>query len=270
MIKINNVEFANETFSNKEVIYKKVGLNKSENEIKMVFESNKDIADLMFVVEYVRSVYPNATINLFMPYIPYSRMDREINDQIFSLKMFANIINSMKFDNVTVYDPHSKVSNELINNLNVHSVEYAIQAMAYAYNIDVIMFPDKGARSKYTSMYKNLCSKYPVIYAEKVRDLNNKGKLLESKLINENNIDLTGKKVLIVDDICVYGNTFKFASMALREAGASEVYLWVTHCENAVNDGPLLQEGHIDWIVTTDSIIRNVKTDKISTVDVKV
>ena len=268
MVKINNYTFGNETFKNNEAIYKSVPLNDSLNVVEMVFENNKDITDLLFAVSYIRENKPETQIELNMPYIPYSRMDREINEQIFSLKHFAKIINAMSFSKVRVYEPHSIVSRELINNLEVMPLESIIEKVCEKNHIDIIMFPDKGARTKYTEQYKHLCSKYPVIFAEKVRDLNNRGKILESKLIGAEDIELRNKKVLIIDDICVYGNTFKFASIALKEKEVKDVYLWVTHCENAVFDGPLLSEHYVSKIFTTNSIVRKEHPDVEVMVDV--
>ena len=98
--------------------------------------------------------------------------------------------------------------------------------------------------------------------------MNNRGKILESKLIGAEDIELRNKKVLIIDDICVYGNTFKFASIALKEKEVKDVYLWVTHCENAVFDGPLLSEHYVSKIFTTNSIVRKEHPDVEVMVDV--
>lgn len=269
MIKINGQVFGNETFKNNEAIYKTVDLLFfDKNEVSMYFEDNRDITNLIMAVGYLRSQIPNASIELYMPYIPYSRMDREINEQIFSLELFANLINSLNFSKVKVLDPHSVVSENLINNLVIMPLEDVISDIILKLNVDIIMFPDKGARKKYTERYKDICSRYPVIYAEKVRDLENKGRILCSKIVGDENIDLTGKNVLIIDDICVYGNTFKFASMALKEKGVNQVSLWVTHCENVIIDGPLFSEEHIDHVYTTDSIIRNFKDDHVTTIEI--
>lgn len=269
MIKINRQVFGGETFKNNEAIYKAVDLLFfDKNNVEMYFEDNRDITNLIVAVGYLRSKMPNASIELYMPYIPYSRMDREINDQIFSLELFANIINSLNFTKVKVLDPHSVVSENLINNLVIMPLENVIADVIKNLNVDIIMFPDKGSRKKYTERYKDICSKYPVIYAEKVRDLENKGRILCSKIVGDEGIDLTGKNVLIIDDICVYGNTFKFASMALKEKGVNQVSLWVTHCENVIVDGPLFSEGHIDHVYTTDSIIRHFKDAHVTTIEI--
>lgn len=269
MIKINRQVFGGETFKNNEVIYKAVDLLFfDKNNVEMYFEDNRDITNLIMAVGYLRSKMPNASIELYMPYIPYSRMDREINDQIFSLELFANVINSLNFTKVKVLDPHSVVSENLINNLVIMPLENVIADVIKNLNVDIIMFPDKGSRKKYTERYKDICSKYPVIYAEKVRDLENKGRILCSKIVGDEGIDLTGKNVLIIDDICVYGNTFKFASMALKEKGVNQVSLWVTHCENVIVDGPLFSEGHIDHVYTTNSIIRHFNDDHVTTIEI--
>lgn len=267
MLKINDILFGNETFKNSEVIYKEVPLEDDTNTITMVFENNKDIADLIFAAAYIRSEKPAAKLELNMPYLPYSRMDRKINEQIFALKLFAEMLNAMHFSIVRVIDPHSKVSS-CINNLYVVPIEHIVATVAAEVKADIILFPDAGARHKYTQVYHYICEKYPVIYAEKVRDLKDRGRILSSKIVDENGLDFNGKTVLIVDDICVGGRTFQLASEALKQAGASDVYLWVAHCENAVFNSPLLSEGYVKRIYTTNSIIRNQENEDITTIPV--
>lgn len=253
MIKINNQIFANETFANGEVIYKEVALNSSINRISFYFETNKDLADMIMAVAYIKSFYPSVRLELFMPYIPYSRMDRKINEQLFSLGMFADVINSLGFDKVIVLDPHSSTSESRIKNLEIVAIEDVIIQIASENNIDAIMFPDRGARTKYTDRYAKLCKMYPVMFGEKKRDLANKGRLLGYEILGDK-IDLTDKNILIVDDLCAYGNTFKFCGIELKKHGAQNVYLWITHCENTILDGELLTSGLIEKVYTTNSI----------------
>lgn len=267
MIKINDQIFANETFANGEVIYKEVTLNSGVNRVSFYFETNKDLADLMMAVSYIRSMHADSKIMLFMPYIPYSRMDRKINEQLFSLGMFADIINSMRFDKVVVLDPHSSTSEARIRNLHIVDIEHIIMDIAKKNHVDAIMFPDKGARTKYIDRYKNLCAEYPVLFGEKKRDLENKGHILGYKILGDE-FNLQDKNVLIVDDLCVYGNTFKFCSIELKKNGANKVYLWITHCENAIFDGPLFNEGHINHAFTTNSMIRYKEHDCLTTIEI--
>lgn len=58
-------------------------------------------------------------------YIAYSRQDRICNKwESYSIKVMANIINSMNFDKVITYDNHSTITTALINHcIDIQSSE---------------------------------------------------------------------------------------------------------------------------------------------------
>ena len=99
----------------------------------------------------------------------------------------------------------------------------------------------------------------PVAFGIKKRDWKT-GKILGLDVVTDT--DLTDKKVLIVDDICSAGGTFKFSAMKLKEMGAKDVALYVSHCEDNIQNGDLLKTDLISKIYTTDSIL-HIKHDKI-------
>ena len=101
----------------------------------------------------------------------------------------------------------------------------------------MICYPDKGARKRFNSLGEDAGK--PQIYCEKVRDFST-GKIMGLDLITDG-YDVTGKRVLIVDDLCSAGGTFYYTAQKLREAGASKVDLVVTHMENNVLNGKILQ-----------------------------
>ena len=79
---------------------------------------------------------------------------------------------------------------------------------------------------------------------------------------------LPGKDILIVDDICSKGGTFYYSAKKLKEAGVNKIYLYVTHCENTIYDGELLKNnGLIEKIYTTDTILTNLESPKIELVE---
>lgn len=61
-------------------------------------------------------------------------------------------------------------------------------------------------------------------------------------------------KILIIDDICSRGGTFYHSAKKLKELGAKEIYLYVSHCENTILEGELLTSGLIEKVYTTNSI----------------
>lgn len=65
---------------------------------------------------------------------------------------------------------------------------------------------------------------------------------------------IKGKTILIVDDICSRGGTFFHSAKKLKEMGAGDIYLYITHCENTILDGDILNGELIEKVYTTESI----------------
>ena len=223
------------------------------NKVEWFYDSDEEVFTLMCVVDMIRRNSKNSIINLRVPYLPNARMDRiKEKKQNFSLKVFANFINSLNFDQVMTYNVHSNVSEALINNIFNMSPNSDVGAVISKYKPDVIYFPDEGACKRYADL---ACIKnygLPVIFGIKKRDFAT-GKILGLDVVSD--IDLTGKKVLIVDDICSAGGTFKFSAMKLKELGTSDVALYISHCEDNIQNGDLLKTDLISKIYTTDSIL---------------
>ena len=62
------------------------------------------------------------------------------------------------------------------------------------------------------------------------------------------------RKILIMDDISSRGGTFYFSARKLKELGAKEIYLYISHCENTILEGEVLTCGLIEKVFTTNSI----------------
>lgn len=167
--------------------------------------------------KYVNSVY------LKISYLPYARQDKQIsNETTFALEPFSKLLNSLSFQLVEILDPHSNNALKLINNSRA---VYPIETVKKVFKLtssDVIVFPDKGAFTKYENIYQKEHNQ--IISANKVRDQTT-GKILHTKLLG----DVNNKRVLIVDDICDGGMTFMELSRLLFNCGAKEVNLFVTH-----------------------------------------
>ena len=225
----------------------------SINEVEWFYDSDEEVFTLMCVVDMVRRISKNPRIKLWIPYLLNARMDRiKKPEQNFSLKVFANFINSLNFDQVMTYNVHSNVSEALIDNIiNINPI-FDVDDVISEYKPDVIYFPDEGACKRYADLDSVKESGLPVIFGIKKRDFAT-GKILGLDVVSD--IDLKEKKVLIVDDICSAGGTFKFSAMKLKELGASDVTLYVSHCEDNIQNGDLLKTDLISKIYTTDSIL---------------
>ena len=212
------------------------------------YESDAELFALYSLKKHLDCVLPGWNVYLFLPYIPNARQDRvKSEEDIFTLKYFAEIINSLKFERVYVLDPHSSVSEALIENVKVISpTEYIANAIVEC-DPDLIFYPDEGAMKRYSSMAEKEYS-----FGIKKRDWAT-GKI-EGFDVAGCTDKIKGSRILIVDDICSRGGTFYHSAKKLKELGAKEIYLYITHCENTILDGELLTSGLIEKVYTTNSI----------------
>lgn len=220
--------------------------------IEWKYDGDNECILLWYLAKHIRSVWgKDAKLYLHLPYIPNARMDRvKRADEVFTLKWFAEFINQLCFENVVVHDPHSNVATALINNVIVVQPIKNITAVIDTIGQDglVMCYPDEGAAKRYSELVQ---AEY--VFGIKHRDWRT-GKIERLELTTPEKV--TGKNVLIVDDICSRGGTFTFTSKALKAAGANKIYLYVTHCENTIFDGSVLTDGLIEHVYTTDSIYR--------------
>lgn len=158
---------------------------------------------------------------LHLPYLPYGRQDKPVSDTgTFGLVAFAKLLNALAFKGVLIHDPHSQVAVDLINNAEATYPIAALDRALIEHKSDIVCYPDRGAKNKYTSVYT-----WPdYTYGHKVRDQLT-GAITEYRVVG----DSDGKRVMIVDDICDGGATFTALAKLLYEQGAKDVALFVTH-----------------------------------------
>lgn len=220
------------------------------NWITWLYDGDNEIFTIMSLVDIIKR-NGVGEYSLYMPYVPNARMDRIKSDnENFALKVFANWINSLGFEKVYVENVHSNVSNALINNIADNLPDGDIETITDDYKFDVIFFPDEGACKRYKDMevIKNL--NLPIAFGIKNRDWKT-GEILGLDVMGA---DVKDKKVLIIDDICSKGFTFYYSGQKLRDLGATDVRLYITHCEDTIKDGKLLNTDIVSKIYTTDSI----------------
>ena len=250
MIKLNGHVIEQNTFPDGTLLMKCNPDRYAVSTITWQYESDAELFALYSLKKHLDCVAPGRNDYLYIPYIPNARQDRvKSNEDIFTLKYFAEIINSLKFKKVYAIDPHSSVSEALINNIEVVPPKYFIEQVLGRINTnDILMFyPDEGAMKRYSGMVK-----LPYAFGIKKRDWET-GKILG--LDASGDVDaIAGKDILIVDDICSRGGTFYHSAKKLKELGANKIYLYVSHCENTILDGDLLTSGLIEKVYTTNSI----------------
>jgi len=252
LITINGYRIGNDCFPNNERIFKAIEFhNFNEYNIEFKYETDMSISILIMCKKYLDDIYHNPKVILTMKYVPYSRMDRNIDGYMFSLKYFCQLINDLKFYKVIVLDTHSNVTTALLDRCKEIDIQQYIDEIFDKEKIDYVFYPDNGACKRYSEILK-LPYDTTYFYGNKKRDLQT-GKIINYELVNCSNIQ--NKNILIIDDLCAFGGTFKLAGEKLKEKGVNNIYLYVSHCENSIYKGELIKSGLVSKIYTTDSIL---------------
>lgn len=165
-------------------------------------------------------------INVFIPYFPAARQDRVmIAGEPLSVKVYADILNSLKLNKITVFDAHSEVTSALLDNCEViPNHDFIAQVLKKIGNDVKLISPDGGALKKIYKVSEYLGG-IDVVECSKSRDVKT-GKLSGFKVYDDN---LQGIDCLIVDDICDGGGTFIGLAEELKKKNAGKLYLAVSH-----------------------------------------
>lgn len=176
--------------------------------------------EILLLADAIKHATPDsAQLELVIPYIPFGRQDRHTTpNSPFSLRVVADVLNTIGFSKVSTYTPHSNVSELLINNLNV--VEHMQNPHPKVPLKDlVIIAPDAGAEKR-CYHYAKLWGVPRVIVCSKRRDPQT-GTITGFECPDKWETNQSNKHFIVVDDICDGGMTFiKLAEIMPKTRGS--------------------------------------------------
>lgn len=233
------------TFSDGAITFKLDTLPKDARYIWIVVDPSTPVnlvrEELFMVVECLKGLvdenYFNSNVPLYLSleYLPYARCDRIFEQgNPNGLLSFLNTLDDIGgFDEIHVSDIHNREAvDELIfrHGLDLNIIEKD-QLSCFKESLsfdtvkdwDVVVSPDKGAIEKAKTIAD--CLGVECVFANKVREVST-GKLVE---VNLPDYDFKDKKVLIPDDISDKSGTHMWLADLLKEKGAKQVDLYVTH-----------------------------------------
>lgn len=197
-------------------------LNLNYYMVEWKFQDEGEFMHLAQLVDLLREYNSRAEILLQLDYLPYARQDHPItNETTFSLYTFSKLLNSLNFFRVTIVDAHSSAYQLINNSINIdNNVEF--HRFCDGNDIDVVVYPDKGAIKKYTGS-----TDLPELFGDKTRDPLT-GYLQYNDIKGDTEL-IRGKNVIIRDDLCDGGMTFILLAKKLLQYEPKSVNLYVSH-----------------------------------------
>jgi ribose-phosphate pyrophosphokinase len=254
------------------VILPDVAIRNSKVMVTYAFVSCNDgyssqLMELLFLLHTINALLPSS-IELVIPYLPYSRHDVDgvineghTNKIAWLLKLFAahGVTRCFTLD----MHNHNAVSIDCVESISMVPEWSSCLQQAYAQVLDnkqlVLVAPDQGSLPR-VALLAELFS-LPVVSMQKRR--------LPGTLMFEA-LDVSviaGKHVVIIDDMCVTGDTIRGALVLLKQHNPKSVAFFVTHILSKSSLEALCQDYAIQ-VYSTNSCIKDfARAEKVIQVE---
>ena len=226
--------------------------------------ANDNLMELLLCIDALkRSSAKNITA--VIPYFGYARQDRKVVPRTsISAKLVSNLITKAGADRVVTVDLHAGQIQGFfdipVDNLFSTPI-FARHVKKNLKNKDIIcVAPDVGGTERARALGKLLGANLAIV--DKRRPAPGKSKVMNVIGNVEN------KTCIVVDDIIDSGGTIINAAQALKERGAKEVYVYITHGVLSGEAVKKIQKSVIKNLVITDTIDNNEKVKKVRNIEV--
>jgi ribose-phosphate pyrophosphokinase len=227
-------------------------------------QANDNLMELLLCIDALkRSSAKNITA--VIPYFGYARQDRKVVPRTsISAKLVSNLITKAGADRVVTVDLHAgqiqgffdiPVDNLFATPIFARHVKKNIKKK----NI-ICVAPDVGGTERARALGKILNVGLAIV--DKRRP-----KPGQSKVMNVIG-NVKGKTCIIVDDIIDSGGTIVNAAKALKDKGAIEVYVYITHGVLSGEAVEKIKKSVIKNLVITDTIDNHEKIKKAKNIEV--
>ena len=226
--------------------------------------ANDNLMELLLCIDALkRSSAKNITT--VIPYFGYARQDRKVVPRTsISAKLVSNLITKAGADRVVTVDLHAgqiqgffdiPVDNLFATPIFARHVKKKIKSKKI-----ICVAPDVGGTERARALGKLLNAGLAIV--DKRRP-----KPGQSQVMNVIG-DVKDQTCIIVDDIIDSGGTIINAAKALKERGAKEVYVYITHGVLSGDAVKKIKNSVIKNLVITDTINNGEKTKSVKNIEV--
>ena len=233
MIKLNGVEIKPTIFPDgtsqvwkiNEDVFK--ARHSEEQFIEWEFESEGEFIHLAQLCDLIeaKGLYVD---DLYIPYLPYARQDKEVsNSTTFAKKTFVRLLKTLpNIKGISSDDIHSEIYRGIMDKSPYGFIVKTMEEIKPS----LVCFPDKGARDRYGAypLFTTGIQSLRVETCSMTKERDQSTGFIKNLFLNEL-VNIEGESVLIIDDICDGGMTFKLTAERLLTLGAKEVNLYTTH-----------------------------------------
>ena len=222
--------------------------------------ANDNLMELLICIDALRRSSAK-NITAVIPYFGYARQDRKVVPRTaISAKLVSNLITNAGAHRIVTVDLHAGQIQGFfdipVDNLFSTPI-FSKHIKKYISNKNIIcVAPDVGGVERARALGQKLNVGLAII--DKRRPAPGKSQVMN--IIG----NVKGKNCLLVDDIIDSGGTIVNAAKALKEKGAKDVYVYVTHGVLSGNAVEQINNSKIKKLILTDTIDNSNKIKKSS------
>jgi len=218
--------------------------------MKLPMSPNRYLVELLLTIKNLRQMGVE-TIDVVMPYFVYSRQDKIFRSgEPFSARYVLELIKSAGARNFFTVSSHTQRDNHMFNlgGIDVYNINGFDAVARYISGLDlkdpVVAGSDLSVKGSIRQMARSIDA--GCIAFSKERDL----RTGEIKL--KWSFDISGRDIIIADDIVSSGHTMVSSIEIAKDSGAAKVYCFAIHAVSA--EGIDLVSSKADKFVSTDTI----------------
>lgn len=215
------------------------------------YPTSDNLMELLIMMDALRRASAK-TITAVIPYYGYARQDRKAKPrEPITAKLVANLLTEAGADRIVALDLHAAQIQGFFDIPMDHLLGAPLIASWFldrdlSGNDVVVVSPDHGGATRARKLAEFL--EAPIAIVDKRRPKPNVSEVMN--IIG----DVKGKKAIIIDDMIDTAGTIVNAASAIKEAGATEVYVCATHGIFSTPAIERIENSVIEKMVVTDSI----------------
>ncbi|MDK2819696.1 MAG: ribose-phosphate diphosphokinase [Mycoplasmataceae bacterium] len=213
--------------------------------------SSESILELLLFVDSIKRASAG-NITIINSYYGYSRQDRKAKQrEPIGARLMANILETAGANKLITVDLHNP-SIQGFFNIPVDDLRWSISLASYLQNDENMKFsivsPDHGGAVRARILAELVSHSVKIAIVDKRRTGPNKSEILG--ILGK----VSGKNIIIIDDIIDTGNTILKAAAALKKEGAKKIYIAATHGLFTKSFESFEKSDIIDKVLVSDSV----------------
>lgn len=215
----------------------------------IALDPNEHLVELLVLIDALKRASAKS-ITAVLPYFGYCRQDRKDKArEPITAKLIADLLTKAGISHLLTMDLHAgqlegffNVPVDHISGLAVLSAELKKPELS---NL-VVVAPDIGAVKRARAYADHLHAEFAVVTKRRLNPYE-----VESSIVIG---DVTGKNILLADDMCSTGGTLVSAAKACREKDANRIFAVVTHGILVGDAVTLIEQSPIEALYMSNTI----------------